>query len=254
MSEALNERNLMLAELCPHLARPVSFLYPLRRPIVERGYVGAGIALYDLMARRSRSTLPRHRHLSRRATLKLAPALRSDGLAGSVRYWDAQVDDARHTVELIRTAAAHGAVVASSLQVTGLRREGDRVVGVDARCTETGRSLAVRATQVINATATWTDQLQSLAGRGQLRVRASKGIHLVVPRDRIHAGSGLILRTPSSVLFVIPWRSPNRMPVSDPATQEPAGTTAIGSSAPPTPNGTSIWPIRLPAVPTSTIC
>jgi glycerol-3-phosphate dehydrogenase len=208
VAEALSERNLMLGTLSPHLARPVSFVYPLHHHLPERLYVGAGVALYDLLARRGDSPLPGHRHLSRRAALRLVPALRSDALSGAVQFWDAQVDDARHTVELARTAAAHGAVVASSLQVVGLLREGDRVVGVTARCTETGRQLPVRATQVINATATWTDQIQSLAGRGQLRVRASKGIHLVVPRDRIHAGSGLMLRTPSSVLFVIPWRSP----------------------------------------------
>ncbi|MFN0029325.1 MAG: glycerol-3-phosphate dehydrogenase/oxidase [Acidimicrobiales bacterium] len=217
VGEALAERNLMLAELCPHLARPVSFLYPLRHRVAERAYVGAGIGLYDLLARRGDpggavaggGSLPGHRHLTRAKALELVPALRPDALVGAVQFWDAQVDDARHTVEVARTAAAHGAVIVPSMQVIDLLREGDRVVGVQARCAETGRLLTVRATQVINATATWTDQIQSLAGRGQLRVRASKGIHLVVPRDRIHAGSGLLLRTETSVLFVIPWRSPN---------------------------------------------
>ncbi len=231
VAEALSERNLMLSDLCPHLARPVSFLYPLRHRVTERAYVGAGIGLYDVLARRAAGAgaargsggLPGHRHLSRAAALRLVPALRGDALVGAVQYWDAQVDDARHTIEVARTAAAHGAVVVSSLQVTGLMREGDRVVGVRARCAETGREVAVRATQVINATATWTDQIQSLAGRGQLRVRASKGIHLVVPRDRIHASSGLILRTASSVLFVIPWRSPSLMRSDDGSMIDAAG-------------------------------
>jgi len=217
VSEALTERNLMLRDLCPHLARPVSFVYPLHGRLAERLYVGAGIALYDALARRQGNPLPGHRHLGRRALRRLVPSLRPDAAVGAVQYWDAQVDDARHTVELVRTAAAHGAVVASSLQVVDLLREGDRVVGVRARCAESGRELSVRATQVINATATWTDQIQSMAGRGQLRVRASKGIHLVVPRDRIHAGSGMILRTATSVLFVIPWRSPTSITGDDAA-------------------------------------
>ena len=52
----------------------------------------------------------------------------------------------------------------------------------------------------------WTDDTQAMVGeRGQFHVRASKGIHLVVPRDRIHSSTGLILRTEKSVLFVIPW-------------------------------------------------
>ncbi len=208
VAEALAERGLMMSELCPHLARPVSFVYPLRGQVFERAYVGAGVALYDSMARRSPGRLPGHRHLGRRAAMQLVPALRPEALAGAIQYWDCQVDDARYTVELARTAAAYGATIATSVQVTGLHREGDRVLGVKARCTESGQELAIRAHQVINATATWTDQIQSLAGRGQLRVRASKGIHLVVPRDRIHSGAGMILRTATSVLFVIPWRSP----------------------------------------------
>ncbi|MDY7105424.1 MAG: glycerol-3-phosphate dehydrogenase/oxidase [Actinomycetota bacterium] len=205
--EALRERGLMLTRLCPHLARPVSFLYPLQHPVWERFYVGAGVALYDALAATGDNPLPRHHHLSRRGALAVAPSLRRDALVGAVRYWDAQVDDARHTLTVVRTAARHGAVVASSVQATGLEREGDRVVGVRARCVESDRSLVVRGTQVINATATWTDRIQELVGRGRLQVRASKGIHLVVPRDRIHSDTGLILRTETSVLFVIPWAS-----------------------------------------------
>jgi len=84
---------------------------------------------------------------------------------------------------------------------------GARVAGVSARCLETGQRLEIKARQVVNATGVWTDSVQSLAGRGRVHVRASKGIHLVVPRDRIHGDAGLILRTEKSVLFVIPWES-----------------------------------------------
>jgi len=206
VAEALRERGLMVHRLCPHLAAPVSFVYPLRRRGWERLYVGAGVALYDLFARRGPAALPRHRHLGARSLRRLVPALRADAAIGGVRYWDALVDDARHTVALSRTAAAHGASILTSMQVVRLLRAGDRVVGVVVRDSETGEEVELRARQVVNATATWTDEIQSMAGRGTLRVRASKGIHLVVPRDRIPADSGMILRTPSSVLFVIPWR------------------------------------------------
>jgi glycerol-3-phosphate dehydrogenase len=226
--EALQERSLMLTTLAPHLVRPVSFLYPLHHRAWERLYVGAGIGLYDAFARlpglagralrlahrgddRDRyralaaNPLPAHEHLSRRRALRLVPALKPESLVGALRYWDAQVDDARHTLTVARTAAQYGALVTTSLQVTELLRAGDRVVGVRARCVESGRVLDVRARQVVNATATWTDEVQGLAGRGRIRVRASKGVHLVVPRDRIHADCGILLRTASSVLFVIPW-------------------------------------------------
>jgi glycerol-3-phosphate dehydrogenase len=201
--EALRERGRLLGELAPHLIRPVSFLYPLRYPVVERAYVAAGLTLYDTLG--GAGQLPRHRHLTRAQALRLVPSLRRDALTGAVRYWDAQVDDARHTMELARTAAAYGAAVATSTRVFGLLHEGERVVGVEARDQEGGRDLAIRGRQVINATGVWADDIQAMAGRGRVRVRASKGIHLVVPKDRIHADSGLILRTATSVLFVIPW-------------------------------------------------
>ncbi len=204
--EALRERELMLTRLCPHLVGPVSFLYPLKGKGWERAYVGAGLALYDALG--GRSSLPRHRHLTRRGALALAPALRRDALVGGVRYYDAQVDDARHTMTLVRTAAHHGAVVRSSTEVDQLLRDGDRITGAVLRDTDTGARCEVRAKVVINCTGVWTDDVQRLSGdRGRFRVRASKGVHLVVPRDRINSDTGLILRTEKSVLFVIPWAS-----------------------------------------------
>jgi glycerol-3-phosphate dehydrogenase len=111
-------------------------------------------------------------------------------------------------VFVARTAAAHGALVATRTRVTGLLREGERVVGVVARDLESGRELRVHARQVLNATGVWTDETLALADERDLfHVRASKGVHLVVPRDRIDSESGLILRTKTSVLFVIPWGS-----------------------------------------------
>jgi len=88
----------------------------------------------------------------------------------------------------------------------GFLRQGERVTGIRALDKLTDREFDVHAKQIVNATGVWTDDTQSMVGeRGQFHVRASKGIHLVVPRDRIHSQTGLILRTPSSVLFVIPW-------------------------------------------------
>jgi glycerol-3-phosphate dehydrogenase len=202
--EALREQTLMLDRLCPHLVRPVPFLFPLTKPVWERAYVGAGTLLYDLLG--GRRALPRHRHLSRTAALRLFPGLKRDALVGAIQYYDAQVDDARHTMTVARTAALHGAVLATSARVTELLHSGSGVAGVRFRDLESGRDIEVRARQVINATGVWTDRIQDMAGRGRIRVRASKGIHLVVPRDRIHGDSGLILRTATSVLFVIPWK------------------------------------------------
>lgn len=203
--EALAERNLMLTTLCPHLVEPVSFLYPLRHRIWERLYVGAGVLLYDLFARFGGSTLPRHRHHSKTSALELAPSLAPDALTGAVVYWDAKVDDARHTLALARTAVSQGALLATSTRVVGMVMDGSRVGGVVARDLEGGRTLEIRARSVISATGVWTDDVQEMAGDHGIDVLASKGIHLVVRRSAIDSDTGMILRTEKSVLFVIPW-------------------------------------------------
>ena len=203
VKEALEERGLLLHRLAPHLVQPVPFLFPLTHHVWERLYVGSGVTLYDTMG--GARQLPFHKQLSRTQALRVAPALRGDALVGAIQYWDAQVDDARHTMSVARTAAHYGAVLATSARVHGLLREGERVVGVRFRDLEGGDDIALRGQQVINATGVWANEVQEMAGRGRIRVRASKGIHLVVPRDRIHSDSGIILRTETSVLFVIPW-------------------------------------------------
>ena len=207
--EALTERDLLINRLAPHLVQPVAFLYPLEHRVWERAYVGAGVALYDTLATASgrRRALPFHRHLSRKGMLRKFPDLRHDAAVGALQYWDASVDDARLVLTLVRTAAAYGALAASRTQVVELTKDGsgavDGAVVVDL---ETGRELRIHARAVINSTGVWTEETESLSGvEGGLRVLASKGIHIVVPRDRIRGEVGLILQTEKSVLFIIPW-------------------------------------------------
>ncbi len=202
--EALKERELMLSRIAPHLVKPVSFLYPLTSRGWERPYVTAGLTLYDSMG--GARSVPRHKQLTRTGALKLAPALKRDALTGGLLYYDAQADDARHTLTTVRTAAAYGATVLSSARVVDLLRAGERVVGAIVEDVETGETVEVKASVVINCTGVWTDDIQTMAGgRGRFHVRASKGVHIVVARDRINSETGLILRTEKSVLFVIPW-------------------------------------------------
>jgi len=213
VKEALHERGLLLTRLAPHLVRPVPFLYPLTRRGWERPYVGAGLALYDAMAKFGALAenggdmgLPRHRHLSRKAVARIAPDFKASKLVGAIQYYDAQVDDARLVMTVARTAAAHGAQILTRAACIGFIREGERVVGVKAFDLEKEVVFEIRARVVVNAAGVWTDEIQELVGgRGSLHVKASKGIHLVVPRDRIRSESGFIVRTEKSVLFVIPW-------------------------------------------------
>lgn len=207
--EALRERDLLLTEIAPHLVRPLPFLYPVRRRVVDRAFVGAGILLYDLLAsvRRGKRALPFHRHLSRKQLTESFPDFATDAAVGAIEYWDANVDDARFTMTVLRTAVQHGAHAASRTQVVELTKDAlGAVNGAVLQNLETGATLAVRAKSVISSTGVWTEESQSLAeDDGGLRVLASKGIHIVVPRDRISGEPGLILQTSKSVLFVIPW-------------------------------------------------
>ncbi|MFD5095443.1 glycerol-3-phosphate dehydrogenase [Amycolatopsis thailandensis] len=202
--EALKERGLLLQTLAPHLVRPVKFLVPLKHRVWERGYIGAGVTLYDTLG--GARALPRHRHLSKRGAGKVAPGLADDALIGAIQYYDAQVDDARHTMTIARTAAEQGASVLTRARVTSLIRDGERVVGAKVVDRESGAEIEVRAKTVVAATGVWSDDMAEAAGiPAPFTVRASKGIHLVVPREKIDLDTGLILRTEKSVLFVIPW-------------------------------------------------
>jgi glycerol-3-phosphate dehydrogenase len=205
--EALRERDLLVSKLAPHLVKPISFLYPLQKKVVERPYVGAGLVLYDAMEGTKRP-VPHHKHLTARGALKLAPALDPARLAGAMLYYDAQVDDARYALTVTRTAAAHSAVVATRVTAVKLTRgaDGNRVTGARVHDEESGRELTVTADSVVVCAGVWTDLVHELAGvRAGYRVRMSKGVHVVVPREAVRASTGMILRTEKSVLFFIPW-------------------------------------------------
>ena len=133
------------------------------------------------------------------------------------------MDDARFALFLARTATAFGARVLTRCRVDALLREGGRVVGAAVTDLEDGTSFHVRANQVVNATGVWADDLRDGApATPSVTVRASKGSHIVVARDRIEADGGIIVRTRSSVLLVIPW-GPDHWLIGTTDTDPPAG-------------------------------
>ncbi|CAB5060850.1 unannotated protein [freshwater metagenome] len=203
--EALHERELLVSTLCPHLVKPVGFLFPLTEKFKERTYVGAGLALYDAL-RGFQRALPWHKHISQKQINEIAPSLRPDIILGAIKYFDAQVDDARHTLSVARTAARHGAVIATRVRAESLIRDGKRVVGVKAKDLVTGKGISINATVTVMCAGIWSDELHEkfelTAGYG---VTMSKGVHIVLPGSAIKSNAGIILKTPVSVLFLIPW-------------------------------------------------
>ncbi len=206
--EALKERRLFLKRLCPHLARPIQFIYPLKHRVWERAYMGSGLALYDTMG--GAGAVPMHGHLGQHKILELAPGLEPGELVGGLTFYDVQIDDARHTCELIRTAASRGADVLSAVVVDDLVVEDldgvPTVRGAQVRDVESGTRHTIRASVVVNATGVWSDSIRRMApGEPSFSVRASKGIHITVPRDRIDSTISIFVRAEDSVIFVRTW-------------------------------------------------
>ena len=203
--EALHERELMVSSLSPHLVKPVGFLYPLHEKLKDRTYVGAGLALYDVL-RGFQRALPWHKHISGKKIAEIAPSLRSDIVTGAVKYYDAQVDDARHTMTIVRTARRHGATIATRVEVEDLIKDGKKVIGATVIDTETGKKIKVSAKAVVMCAGIWSDEMHQRFGlKAGYGVTMSKGVHIVVPGSAIKSNTGIILKTAISVLFLIPW-------------------------------------------------
>lgn len=209
VAEGLRERALLLTKTAPHLVKAQPFLWPLKQRLIERAYSAVGVGMYDLMAVlgfRGRA-VPTQKHYSKQGALRLFPDIRDDALIGGIRFYDARVDDARLVMTLIRTAQSFGAMAASRAQVVDLIKENGRVVGAEVADLEAGTTVRIRAKHVINATGVWTEETEALGGTDDgVKVLASKGIHIVIPKERIKGKSGIFLRTEKSVLFIIPWQ------------------------------------------------
>ncbi len=206
--EALTERGLLLDRLAPHLVRPVPFLFPVGRKW-ERPYVASGVRLYDVLSRIGSygGTMPRPKSLNVDETKQLAPDLDAGEIAGAVRFHDAQIDDARHTVAVARTAASFGAHILTRTRVDSLSFDDEgRVTGVKVRDELSGDEYAIRSRVVIAAAGVWTDEILHMVDPDAPdRVQQSRGVHLVVRGDAIRSTTAIIARTPASVLFLLPW-------------------------------------------------
>lgn len=209
--ESLHERA-VLSRTAPHLSRPLEFLVPIysaseRSPLgANRLKLAAGLWLYDLLA--GRRNIGRHRWLSREDALAKAPTLEPRGLRGAFVYYDCLTDDARLVIEVIKTAAAHGAVVANYVGARGFRADDDGASKVEVEDMRDGGVFELRARAVVNATGVWADQVSRLARANlQTRLRPSKGIHIVVPSERLGKTAVLIPSLGEGrFMFAIPWQ------------------------------------------------
>jgi glycerol-3-phosphate dehydrogenase len=218
--EALAERRRLLHN-APHLVHPLRFVIPFYEGSrLARWQWRLGLTLYDLLA--GRGNLHRSRSLDRRQCSRAFPELRTQGLRGGGAYFDAQMDDARVCIEVMRTAALQGACVANYVEAVAFERRAEPVLrptsgrragqlsGVRAVDRLTGSEFSIRATQVVNATGPWVDAVCRLAGdTSGPHLRPTKGVHLIAP-NRSGVSAALLLLHPADgrVFFVIPWPRP----------------------------------------------
>jgi glycerol-3-phosphate dehydrogenase len=162
--EALAERRRLLRN-APHLVKPLRFVLPFYRGSRMPAWKGrTGLWLYDLLA--GRHNLRRSRGLGARQLQSAIPLLRGRDLVSAAEYYDAQMDDARLCLEVVRTAARMGANVCNYVEVTGFDVSGERFAAVHTRDVFSGETITIRARQVLNATGPWVDGMRRMAGGG----------------------------------------------------------------------------------------
>jgi len=206
--EALHERATLLAN-APHLAQPLAFVMPTYK-LWEAPFYGVGLKMYHALA--GSRGLGDTEFLSASKTRELLPGVQPRGLAGGVKYWDGQFDDARLALALARTAAGKGAVVLNHCPVTSLVREAGKVVGVRARDALGGATFTLSAKCVVNATGVWVDDVRHMdrdegtPARPDI-VAPSQGVHLVVDRAFLPGAHALLVpkTRDGRVLFAVPW-------------------------------------------------
>jgi glycerol-3-phosphate dehydrogenase len=209
--ESLHERA-VLSKMAPHLSKPLSFLVPVystndRSPLgASKLKLSIGLWLYDFLA--GSQNIESHRWLTTDEAVRLAPAIERDGLRGAFIYYDCLTDDARLVIEVIKAAAARGALVANYAAARGLAMN-DGVTSLQIEDTLTGRSFDLRATIVVNAAGVWSDEVSRLSDASAYRkLRPSKGIHIVMPSERFQNQTAALIPSlgEDRFLFVIPWQ------------------------------------------------
>jgi glycerol-3-phosphate dehydrogenase len=191
--------------LAPHLVIPEKMLMPLSERSMSPFLASIGLKIYDWLA----GVAPRYRRrmLNRVQTLRAEPLLQGDQIKSGAMYVEYRTDDARLTIELVKTTVSKGAVMLNYARVSDFVYEQERLCGVVFRDEESGEaSCAVKGRVIVNAAGPWVDQLRelnkSLEGK---KLRLTKGVHLVVKKRRLPVRQSIYFDAPDGrMIFVIP--------------------------------------------------
>jgi glycerol-3-phosphate dehydrogenase len=189
----------IVQHIAPHLAQPLAFVFPTFKS--NRNWIlwqlKIGVKIYDLLC--SGRNFGKSTWLSRDETLQKVPPLRQDGLKGSVRYFDALTNDARLVLDTLRSAEKNGACLLNYCRFKSATR--NDLWDCEIEDVATGEPYRIRAHAVVNATGPWADGLP----HSQVKLRLTKGIHLVIDRKRLALNDTVVMTEGKRILFAIPW-------------------------------------------------
>ncbi len=206
VNKALNERKTLIKN-APHLAQPLALLTPCYS-WWEGLYYSIGLKIYDWLA--GKTNLAPSEWLSKKATLRRLPELKGDRLKSSVLYFDGQFDDARYALAIAKTADAKGAILINHVETLGFVQNTEGVLtSLKVRETLQDEDYSIRAKLFINATGPFSDHVRQLANpKAAPRMRVSKGVHMVLPRDLMPGDTAILIPETDDgrVIFIIPWQ------------------------------------------------
>lgn len=205
--KSLQERRILI-DNAPYMARPLALMTPCKNWF-EGFYYAAGLKIYDLLA--GKTNLAPSNWLTKEEALARVPQMKAEGLNSAVLYFDGQFDDARYVIALAKTASEKGAVLLNHIQVDGFEKdENQKLRALKVKDALKNEEYTVKAKIFVNATGPFSDHIRQLATPSVLpRMRVSKGVHIVMPRDLMDDDTAILIPKTDDgrVIFMIPWQN-----------------------------------------------
>ncbi|MFQ6089330.1 MAG: glycerol-3-phosphate dehydrogenase/oxidase [Candidatus Methanofastidiosia archaeon] len=203
--EASTERD-RLRKLAPLSIRPSPFIMPIYRYSRNSYFkISCGMWLYDLLS--LFKNIKRHRMFRAKKILEFIPELDDKELVGGVFYYDCVTDDWRLTMRILKSAHENGAILTNYTKLEDFLKDNGRICGAKVRDLISGEDFEVKAKLFVNATGPWTDEILRLDEPGDMKIRPTKGIHIILPKDRFESENTVVVSDHKGerFIFVIPW-------------------------------------------------
>lgn len=209
VEETVKERAIV-QQIAPHIPQPEKILLPLydeQNPTFNENQLRAAMNLYDRLAGVEDEAYT-NKMLTKEEMLALQPDLSQEDLLGGGMYLDFNNNDSRLVIENIKRAVSDGTIAVSRLRATDFEYEGDTIVAVNARDVLGGATVKIKTHLVINATGPWSDDIRSFDRKSENgpRMRPTKGVHLVVDREKLSLNYPLYVDTGENdgrMIFII---------------------------------------------------